>query len=320
MGAMGSSIRRANKSELSNRAMGGATNRNRSVILRTLPKELEALAALALDLRWTWSHSSDRLWERLDQDIRKRTHNPRSVLQCVPQARLEELATDPEFKKELKEIERARHVALEQPGWFRQHYPPQALGPVAYFSMEFGFGEALPLYAGGLGMLAGDMLKTASDLDTPIIGIGLLYQEGYFRQSLDVNGWQIEAYPYNDPISLPIQPVMPSTGEWLRITLELPGRTLVLRVWQVQIGRVTLYLLDSNDPLNSAADRGITGKLYDARPEIRLMQEMTLGIGGWRMLEALGIDAEICHLNEGHAAFAVLERARHVMGKTGCSF
>ncbi|WP_447983959.1 alpha-glucan family phosphorylase [Nitrospira sp. Nam74] len=295
-------------------------NHNRSVILRTVPKELEALAALALDLRWTWSHSSDRLWERLDQDIWKRTHNPRAVLQCVPQTRLEALAADPEFKKELKELERARQLALEQPGWFRQHHPRQALGQIAYFSMEFGFGEALPLYAGGLGILAGDMLKTASDLDVPIIGVGLLYQEGYFRQSLDVNGWQIEAYPYNDPISLPIQPVMPSKGEWLRIPLELPGRTLVLRIWQVQIGRVTLYLLDSNDPLNSAIDRGITSKLYDARPEIRLMQEMTLGIGGWRVLEALGIGAEICHLNEGHAAFAVLERARQVMENTDCSF
>ena len=129
-------------------------NHNRSVILRTVPKELAALAALALDLRWTWSHSSDRLWERLAPDIWTRTHNPRAVLQCVPQRRLDALAADPAFKKELKEIERARQRALEQPGWFRQHHPPQALGHIAYFSMEFGFGEALPLYAGGLGIFS----------------------------------------------------------------------------------------------------------------------------------------------------------------------
>src|SRR5919109_767432 len=186
--------------------------------------------------------------------------------------------------------------------------------------MEFGLGGALPLYAGGLGILAGDYLKVASDLDVPVVGIGLLYQEGYFRQILDGHGWQVEAYPHNDPTGLPVRPVMDASGRWLRVPLELPGRTLRLRVWQVQVGRVRLYLLDSNDPLNSAADRGITSKLYDGRPEIRLLQEMVLGIGGWRVLKALNIPVEVCHLNEGHAAFVVLERVRSFMQQTRQSF
>lgn len=290
------------------------------VMLRALPDELESLAELALDVRWTWDHSSDKLWTMLDPDIWEQTRNPRSVLQYVPHERLDQAARDPVFCEELQQVVAARTNYLAKSGWSRERHPPEALKTIAYFSMEFGLGEALPLYAGGLGILAGDMLKTASDLDVPMVGIGLLYQEGYFRQILDASGWQIEAFPYNDPLSLPVQPVLLPTGEWLRVPLELPGRTLFLRVWFVQIGRVKLYLLDSNDPLNSAADRGITSKLYDARPELRLVQEMVLGIGGWRALLALGIEADICHLNEGHAAFAVLERARTVREKTGRSF
>ncbi|MBI2832674.1 MAG: alpha-glucan family phosphorylase [Chloroflexi bacterium] len=155
----------------------------------------------------------------------------------------------------------------------------------------------------------------------PLVGVGLLYQEGYFRQAFNGHGWQMEAYPYNDPANLPICPITDATDGWLRIPLEFPGRKLWLRVWQAQIiGRISLYLLDSNDPLNNPFDRGITGKLYPDRPEIRLMQEMVLGISGWRMLRALGIEAEVCHLNEGHAAFAALERARDFMQRTGEPF
>jgi len=165
--------------------------------------------------------------------------------------------------------------------------------------MEFGLGEGLPLYAGGLGVLAGDFLKTASDLGLPVIGVGLLYQEGYFRQIIDAAGVQHEAYPFNDPGSMPIQPAQGPDGAWLRIPLDLPGRTVSLRVWQAQVGRITLYLLDANDPVNSPADRGITGKLYDAGTEIRILQEIVLGVAGWRAVEALAPTVEICHLNEG---------------------
>ena len=226
----------------------------------------------------------------------------------------------PSFVAELKRLARTRRAYLDTPGWFSSAHGAAALSGVAYFSMEFGLGEGLPLYAGGLGILAGDFLKTASDLGIPVIGVGLLYQEGYFRQIIDAAGVQHEAYPFNDPGSMPIQPAQGPDGAWLRIPLDLPGRTVSLRVWQALVGRVRLYLLDANDPLNSPADRGITGKLYDAGSEIRILQEIVLGVAGWRAVEALAPEVEICHLNEGHAAFAVLERARAYMRRSGLSF
>jgi starch phosphorylase len=186
--------------------------------------------------------------------------------------------------------------------------------------MEFGVGEALPLYAGGLGILAGDALKAASDLGLPVIGIGLLYQEGYFRQMIDASGRQLEAYPYNDPSSMPIAPVRVAGGGRLHIPVELPGRTLQLRVWRAIVGRTLLYLLDSNDPVNGPVDRGIAGKLYGGGSEMRLLQEIVLGVGGWRLVEALHPEIEVCHLNEGHAAFAVLERARAFARRFGGTF
>lgn len=287
---------------------------------RPMPPGLEGLMELALDLRWTWSHFSDRLWERLDPVAWERTGNPYFILQSVSQTRLEEAAKDEELKKDLQSWVRQRMDYLQDPGWFGRQYPDSQLTGVAYFSMEFGLSEALPIYSGGLGILAGDHLKTASDLGVPIFGIGLLYQQGYFRQILSPEAWQVEAFPYNDPISLPVTPVQDSEGGWLRIKLNLPGRTLLVRVWQAQAGKVTLYLLDSNDPLNTPKDRGITANLYPAGPEQRLMQEIVLGIGGWRALEALGIPIDVCHLNEGHAAFAILARTRSYMAKTGESF
>jgi starch phosphorylase len=173
-------------------------------------------------------------WTMLDPEIWNQTRNPRSVLQYVSHERLEQVAIDSVFREELQQVVATRRNYLDESGWCRERYPPQALKTIAYFSMEFGLGEALPLYAGGLGILAGDVLKTASDLDVPMVGLGLLYQESYFRQILDGNGWQIEAFPYNDPLSLSVQPVLLLTGEWLRVPLELPGRTIFLRVWFVQ--------------------------------------------------------------------------------------
>ncbi len=287
---------------------------------RSLPEALAPLVEVALNLGWTWTHTTDRLWHALDPEVWRLTQNPWLVLHTVSQERLEELSKSLRYTGELRRLLRAQRENLQRQGWFGQTYPARALNPVAYFSMEFGVGEALPLYAGGLGILAGDYLKTASDLDIPLVGVGLLYQEGYFRQILDGHGWQVEAYPYNEPTALPISPVVDALGKWLHVPLELPGRTLRLRVWQVQVGRVMLYLLDSNDPLNGPADRGITSKLYDGRREIRLLQEMVLGIGGWRVLQALNLPVEVCHLNEGHAAFVVLERVRSFMRQFGQSF
>ena len=186
-------------------------------------------------------------------------------------------------------------------------------GLIAYFSMEFGLSEALPIYSGGLGILAGDFLKAASDLGAPIVGVGLLWQQGYFRQALSPAGEQIELFPFNDPGQLPIVPLRDNEGEWLTISLQFPRRVVRLRVWEVKAGRVRLYLLDANTPVNNPADRGLTGELYGGGPEMRLQQEMILGIGGWQVLRELGLEPDVCHLNEGHAAFAVLERARCFM-------
>ncbi len=169
------------------------------MLRRPLPQELEPLGELTFDLRWTWSHASDTLWKAMDPEVWELTHNPWLILQSVSQARLVQLAADPQFTAELQRLVREHREHLQQPGWFKQRYPDQPLNRIAYFSMEFGLGEALPLYAGGLGILAGDHLKTACDLDVPLVGIGLLYQEGYFRQLLDDHGWQVEAYPYNGP-------------------------------------------------------------------------------------------------------------------------
>ena len=291
-----------------------------SIFLRELPAGLEALTDLALDLRWTWSHAGDELWRTIDPQTWERIENPWVILQNVPHSRLQQLAVDTAFLEELARLSGERRQYLESPGRFSEVHADANIRNIAYFSMEFGLGEALPLYAGGLGILAGDYLKAASDLGVPLTGVGLLYQEGYFRQMVDANAQQQALYPYNDPTSLPIQPALTADGDWLRVELGFPGRQIMLRVWQANVGRVSLYLLDSNDPLNAPVDRGITGQLYGGGPEKRLIQEIVLGIGGWRLLETLGIEVDVCHLNEGHAAFAVLERARYTMKKNGSTF
>ena len=214
----------------------------------------------------------------------------------------------------------ASRQASKAPAWFQKNHSKTSLTCAAYFSMEFMLSEALPIYSGGLGNVAGDQLKAASDLGVPVVGVGLLYQQGYFRQVIDKEGAQQALFPYNDPGQLPITPLRHPNGEWLRLEIALPGYSVWLRTWQVQVGRVKLYLLDSNDAANFPAHRGITSELYGGGPELRLKQEMLLGIGGWRLLRALGIEPEVCHLNEGHAAFAVLERARDFMEETGQPF
>ena len=273
----------------------------------------EALTAMALDLRWSFNHAADRLWEQLDPEQWDLTHNPWIVLQTVSQERLQSVAARPEFLNLLAEVESGRQAAAQSEGWFPQAHPRSTLTGVAYFSMEFMLSEALPIYSGGLGNVAGDQLKAACNLAVPVTGVGLLYQQGYFRQEIDGSGQQRALYPFNDPGQLPISPVRDSNGEWLRLSLDFPGAKLWLRTWQVEVGRSKLYLLDTNDPANIPAHRGIASQLYGGDSEIRLKQEFVLGIAGWRLLNALGLHPEVCHLNEGHAAFAVLERARSYM-------
>jgi len=288
-----------------------------------LPSDLEgvdSLAELALDMRWSWNHEADEVWRQLDPALWDLTHNPWVVLQTVSRDQFQKVMSDPVFRKEVDVLLQSQNHANTSPAWFQQSYPKSALTCVAYFSMEFMLSEALPIYSGGLGNVAGDQLKTASDLGVPVVGIGLLYQQGYFRQEIDKNGEQQALFPYNDPGQLPVIPLRQPNGEWLRLEIELPGYSVWVRAWQVQVGRIKLYLLDSNDAANFPAHRGITSELYGGGPELRLKQELVLGIGGWRLLNALGIHPQVCHLNEGHAAFAILERALSFMTETGQSF
>jgi len=284
------------------------------------PAISDALTDLALDLRWSFNHSADQLWEQLDPELWELTHNPWVLLQTVSREKLQSVTSDPRFQKLLADVHREKTLAEESEAWFQKAHPRSGVSTIAYFSMEFMLSEALPIYSGGLGNVAGDQLKAASNLGVPVTGIGLLYQQGYFRQEIDAQGHQQALYPFNDPGQLPIRPVRKPNGEWLRIVLPLPGFKLWIRVWQVQVGRAKLYLLDSNDPANPPAYRGITTELYGGGPELRLKQELVLGIGGWRLLRALGLRPEVCHLNEGHAAFAVLERARSYMEDSGQTF
>jgi starch phosphorylase len=287
---------------------------------RPLPDALAGLDRLALDLRWSWNHGADRLWRGVDAELWEATRNPWLILESVAESRLAALARDPAFLADLGAQLAAREQHLRATPWFTRCYDGELGGQVAYFSMEFGLCEALPIYSGGLGVLAADHLKTACDLGVPLVGVGLLYQRGYFRQKLSPRGEQIELYPLNDPTMLPIAPLRDDNGAWVQVPLQLPGRILHLRAWHVQVGRRSLLLLDSNHLLNDPADRGITGELYGGSAELRLQQELVLGIAGWQLLEQLGIDCPVCHLNEGHAAFAVLARARQYMRRHGASF
>jgi len=280
---------------------------------RPTEAERDGLAELALNLSWTWNHAADELWSRIDPELWERTQNPWVVLQTVSQQKLESLRRDPVFVKLVDEFLQEKRQSREEVTWFQQTHSQSSFKLAAYFSMEYLLAEALPIYSGGLGNVAGDQLKAASDLGVPVVAIGLLYSQGYFRQEFDSAGNQVALYPFNDPGQLPIKPLRDSNGEWVRIPIALPGMRMWARAWQVEVGRSMLYLLDSNDPANPATFRSITSELYGGGPETRIRQEIILGIGGWRLLRALGLNPEVVHMNEGHAAFAVLERARSWM-------
>jgi starch phosphorylase len=280
----------------------------------------DSLTELAFDLHNSWNHTADEIWRQIDSNLWALTHNPTGILRTVSRNRIESLLKDETFRAKVDSLLKKRQEAKAQPAWFQHTYPDTPLKNVAYFSMEFMLNEALPIYSGGLGNVAGDQLKAASDLGVPVIGIGLLYQQGYFRQTIDKFGDQHEVFPFNHPGQLPVTPLRQADGEWLRVKVEWPGASILLRAWQVKVGRLNLYLLDSNDVANFPIHRGITSQLYGGGLEMRLQQEIILGIGGWKLLTALGIQPEVCHLNEGHAAFAVLERTLSFMNETGLPF
>jgi starch phosphorylase len=281
---------------------------------------MDELVELALDLRWSWDHGADNIWRPLAPELWDHTRNPWVILQTVGPAKLKELADNQEFRSRVEKLSQKSRTSRNAATWFQKEYAHAGLTQVAYFSMEFMLGEALPIYSGGLGNVAGDQLKAASDLGVPVVGVGLLYQEGYFRQTIAADGSQLVLYPINDPGQLQITPVRDTSGEWVRLQIHLPAYAVWVRAWQAQVGRLKLYLLDLNDPENPPIVRGITNELYGGGLELRITQEIVLGIGGWRLLRRLGLTPEVCHLNEGHAAFAILERSLDFMRETGQTF
>jgi starch phosphorylase len=276
----------------------------------------DELIELALDLRWSWDHSADDVWRPLDPEMWDLTRNPWIILQTIAPEKLARLSAEPTFRTRVERLAQELRESRNKPAWFQKVHADSPLTTVAYFSMEFMLGEALPIYSGGLGNVAGDQLKAASDLGVPIVGIGLLYQEGYFRQFIAADGSQLALYAYNDPGQLQITPARNANGEWVRLKVHLPAYDVWVRAWQAQVGRLKLYLLDTNDPANLPIVSSITSQLYGGGLEMRIMQEIVLGIGGWRLLRALGLNPEVCHLNEGHAAFAILERTADFVRST----
>lgn len=287
-----------------------------------LPGPLEPLRALAYNLRWSWSHDAIELFRRLDRDLWESSgHNPIRMLGTINQSQLEEAGRDPAFLAHMDRVSDDFKEMVESSScWFDRGYPngrPQ----IAYFSAEFGLTECLSIYAGGLGLLAGDHLKSSSDLGIPLVGVGLLYQQGYFRQYLNQGGWQQEAYEDNDFYNLPLRPCRDGEGHESIISVDFPGRPVYARVWYAQVGRVPLYLLDTNIPANTRAeDRNLTDQLYGGDVDLRLRQEILLGIGGYRALQALGVPVTTYHMNEGHSAFLSLEHVRTLIESHGMSF
>ena len=287
----------------------------------SLPARLQNLNELSLNLRWSWDHPTIELFRSLDRDLWEETgHNPRLMLGRTSQRRFAELETDEAFLAQMDRVWGSLDSYLGSVGWFARAHPEAVGLRVAYFSAEFGLTECVPNYAGGLGILAGDHLKSASDLGLPLVGVGLLYQGGYFRQYLNPDGWQQETYPINDFHTIPIMPATDSQGDALTVDIEFPGRTVFAQIWKVQVGRIPLYLLDTNIAPNSADDRRITAALYSGDRELRMQQEIVLGIGGFRALRVLGIRPTVCHMNEGHSAFLGLERTRALMEEFGLPY
>jgi starch phosphorylase len=270
---------------------------------------------------WCWHREAIALFRRIDQEMfDSLEHSPIRLLGAIPQARLEELAADNTFLEHMDGVERALDEYLAAPTWYaREHSGASGLS-VAYFSAEFGVHESIPIYSGGLGVLAGDHLKSASDLGIPLCGVGLMYREGYFRQYLNADGWQQERYPDNDFHTLPLIAEYGADGRPLLVNVPFPHRDVWARIWRIQVGRVPLYLLDTNIHENDAADREITGRLYGGDAEMRIMQEMMLGIGGVRALRALGKNPTVAHMNEGHSAFCALERIRITIADCNVDF
>jgi starch phosphorylase len=286
-----------------------------------LPEPLKDLRIVANNLFWSWNPDMTDLFRRIDYDLWKQyMHNPVKLLGTVSQAKLEDLAESEGFVYQLQQAKNKLDESLRTPTWFDKIYDSTTKPVIAYFSAEFGVHECLPIYSGGLGILAGDHLKSASDLGVPLVGVGLMYQKGYFRQYLNTDGWQQEHYIDNDFHNMPIELVCKKSRRPLTISVQFPGRSVIAQIWKASVGRVQLYLLDTNVLANSPQDRVIARALYGGDIEMRICQEMILGIGGLKALLAMGIEPTVCHMNEGHAAFMALERIRRLRSAKGLTF
>jgi len=294
-------------------------------VVPDLPKPLSRLKDLAYNLRWSWDHETIILFRRLDPELWEKTgHNPVWMLGLLSQERLQEAAKDGAFMAQFQRVlDEFDAYMKDKKTWFKQnHKSLKNKLEVAYFSMEFGLTESFQNYSGGLGILSGDHLKSASDLDLPLVGVGLLYQEGYFHQYLNADGYQQESYPINDFANLPLQLVDDPDGDGpLKISVPMPGYELHAQVWLVQVGRIPLYLLDTSiDDNERQEDRNLTDRLYGGDRRTRIRQEILMGIGGIRMLDKLDLRPNVLHLNEGHSAFLALERIRQLMNEENLPF
>ncbi len=289
----------------------------------SLPPRLEPLRKIAYNLWWAWNHDAIELFRRLDSELWETSgHNPVLMLGSISQAKLEAAGRDEAFLAHVERVARdLENYLSSENSWFRRTHGSADGMLAAYFSAEFGLTECLSIFAGGLGVLAGDHLKSASDLGVPLVGVGLLYQQGYFKQYLNQAGWQQEAYEDNDFHTLPLEPLRRPEGGPLLVEVSLAGRPVFAQIWQAHVGRVPLFLLDTNIAENARPeDRDITDQLYGGDSEMRIKQEILLGIGGYRALETLGLEATVYHMNEGHSAFLALERVRRLMEQHGLSF
>ncbi len=290
-------------------------------ITPNLPENLRPLIRLAKNLWWTWTPEAIYLFKDMDADLWDQTgHNPIAMLGAIEQPRLEELERDEVFLARMESVLEELDRYLNAQTWFNKVCSMKEPGFIAYFSAEFGLHECLPLYSGGLGILAGDHMKSASDLGLPMRGIGLLYKHGYFQQYLNPDGWQLETYPSNDFYNMPLSQVLDKDGNPLMIQVDMDGRSVYCQAWEIVVGRVKIYMLDTDVPLNAKSDRQITSHLYGGSIETRLQQEIILGRGGIRLLRTLGEVPCVCHMNEGHSAFMAIERLLQLIKNEGLTF
>ena len=291
-------------------------------VVSELPEPLKPLKRLARNFLWSWNHQIRDLFRSIDKDLWEECeHNTILYLNRVPKDRWAILAKDGLFLGRLKACEQILDDYLAKETWFEREFPEEKdKAKIAYFCFEFGITEGLPIYSGGLGVLAGDHLKTASDIGLPLVGLGLLYNRGYFRQQLTHDGWQQEIYPQYDFYQMPLQLMRDDNGDPIRVPIEFPDRVVTLQIWRADVGRIPLYLLDSNVLENAPGDQEITDSLYSGDEEMRIRQEVILGIGGMKALTALGIRPTVCHMNEGHAAFLSIERIRQYVQENDCDF